>query len=350
MWKRPSEWTWIVASILAAPALTSLGADIDTPASTNKNRLSLNARMGFNIDARFGQTGGFRPARSPGGTGSALDHYYEDGYVRVDSSGNVGGQTWFWGYDTASQISGNNILFHSTSSQAAGSPKDVSDDPQLGFDLVYNREFGTFGKHSQHRWGLEASIGWSGIGIEDGGAARANVTRLTDSYGYTPGTTPPAPGHRGTFSGANFSIFDTPTRTVQTISGAQVRSSREFEGDLFIGHLGPYAAFALSDKLQLSISGGLAVGGMFSQFAWDETVSFSGSSPLRHHASGSASDMLVGGFIGANLGYQFHPRWSAHLGLQFESLSDYSQIVAGHKATIDLSKSLHVTAGIGYSF
>ena len=350
MWNRPSNWTWIAATVLALPVVPSSGADLDSPATLDKNRLSLHARIGFNMDARFSQSGTLKPARSIGGTGSALDHYYEDGYVRVDNTGNAGGQTWFWGYDTASQVSGNNLLFHSTSSTAAGSPKAISDDPQLGFDLVYNREFGVFGKNKQHRWGLQASIGWSGIGIEDTGATRANISRVTDSFAYTPGTTPPPAPFRGTFTGPNFSIFDSPTRSVQTISGAQVRGSREFDGDLFVGHLGPYADFALSEKLRLSVSGGLAVGGMFSQFAWDETVRFPGATALHRQASGRDSDVLVGGFIGAELGYQLNPRWSAHLGFQFESLSDYSQTVAGHKASIDLSKSLYVTVGIGYTF
>ena len=350
MWNRPSDWTWIVASILITPAVASLGADDETAVGTHKDHLTLRARVGLNIDARFSGTGSFKPARSAGGTGSALDHYYDDGYVRVDSSGNVGGKTWFWGYDAASQISGDNILFHSTSSTSATSPQDISDNPQLGFELVYNREIGTFGKRKQHRWGLEASIGWTGIGINDNSAGRANVTRVTDAYGFTTGTIPPAAPFQGTFSGANFLLGDTPSRTIQSISGAQVTGSREFDGNLFIGHLGPYADFALSEKLHLSVSGGLAIGGMFSEFSWDETVSFSGSPPLRHHASDNDSGFLVGGFIGANLGYQFNPRWNAQLGVQFESLGDYSQTVAGHKASIDLGKSLYVTVGIGYSF
>jgi hypothetical protein len=330
--------------------MSAVGADADALVSTNKNRLSLNTRIGFNIDARFSGIGTYRPARSPGGTGSALEHFYEDGYVRVDSSGNMGSETWFWGYDNASQVSGNNILFHSTLSRAEGPGRDVSDDPQLGLELVYNREFGTFGKRNQHHWGLEASLGWTSVGIEDSGATRATVSRIIDAFGYRPGTTPPPAPFRGTFTGPNFTLFDSPLRTVQTTSGVEVRGSREFTGDLFVGHLGPYAEFELTEKLQLTISGGLALGGMSSQFSWNETVSVPGATPIRRHASGNDGDVLVGGFIGASLGYQFNPRWSAHVGLQFESLGNYSQSVAGHKATIDLGQSVHVTVGVGYSF
>jgi hypothetical protein len=350
MWNRPSNWKWIAASVLALPALPSLGAEMDAPAAADKNRISLRTRIGLNIEARFSQSGTIKPAKPIGGTGSSLDHYYEDGYVRVDSSGNAGGQTWFWGYDTASQISGNNILFHSTSSTAASSPNDVDNGPQPGMDLVYNREFGTFGKRQQHHWGLEASFGWSGISIEDNRATSANVSRVTDAFAYTPGTTPPPAPYRGVFTGPNFSIFDTPTRTVQSISGAQVHGSREFDGDLIVSHLGPYADFALSDNLRLSVSGGLAVGGMFSQLTWNETVQVPGAAALKRHASGNDGDILIGGFIGTQLEFQIKPRWSATVGFQFESLGDYSQTVAGHKASIDLSKSLYFTLGIGYTF
>src|SRR5207248_6705068 len=40
------------------------------------------------------------------------DRYnYDDGYLLTDTSGNYGGQTWYWGYDnSANQISGNTIM------------------------------------------------------------------------------------------------------------------------------------------------------------------------------------------------------------------------------------------------
>jgi len=348
MWNRPANWKWIVASIVLGAAATGLAEDGDLISNTNKNRLTLKGRAAFNIDGRFKGVGAL-PRTAIGGTGSALDHFYNDGYVRVDISDNAGGQTWFWGYDNASQVSGNNILFHNTTSAGADG-KDVNCDPHPGFDLLYNREFGVFGKQKQHRWGLEASFCWTGVGITDKGAARANATRVTDSYSFVAGTTPPAAPFRGTFEGPNFVLNDTPTRTTMPVSGATVRGRREFDGNLFVGHVGPYAEFMLSEKLQLAISGGLALGAMSGDLSFNETVSFTGASPIRHRASDGDGDFLLGGFIGANLRYQFNPRWSVNLGVQFESLGDYSQKAAGHKVEVDLSTMFSVSAGVSYSF
>jgi hypothetical protein len=56
----------------------------------------------------------------PGPATGGVDHFYDDGYVRVDATGNAGGQTWFWGYEHASQIQGDTIVFHSVSEGLTG--------------------------------------------------------------------------------------------------------------------------------------------------------------------------------------------------------------------------------------
>jgi hypothetical protein len=51
---------------------------------------------------------------SPGpSTGTIENRCYEDGYVYIDISGNAGGQTWYWGYQSSAQIVGNYITFRS---------------------------------------------------------------------------------------------------------------------------------------------------------------------------------------------------------------------------------------------
>src|SRR5205085_6169665 len=104
------------------------------------NRLTLSARFGFNIAARFKGVSTI-PAPIVARTTSKGDPYnYDDGYVLTDISGNFGGQTWYWGYDDSSrQISGNSILLsHNALAQGAGSVT-TKDDPGYGAELVYRR-------------------------------------------------------------------------------------------------------------------------------------------------------------------------------------------------------------------
>src|SRR5258705_6515407 len=105
MWNSSLNWKLILTSILLVPIASSIAADGDLDSSTNLNRLTMRGRLGFNIHAKFSRIGTFPAATDIGGTGGALDHFYDDGYVRVDQSGNFGSQTWFWGYENAGQIS-----------------------------------------------------------------------------------------------------------------------------------------------------------------------------------------------------------------------------------------------------
>ena len=345
MWNRSARL--IPVSILLAPIATSLAADADTASNTNENRFTLRGRLGVNMKVHFSQVGTFPPATDIGGTGSALNHFYDDGYVRVDSSGNFGGQTWYWGYDRASQISGNNLLFHSTSANTGASQK-VGDDPQYGVELVYNHDIGPVG--SKCRWGIETAFGWNGIEVRDSRTLHGDVSRVTDSYAFTPGTTPPAAPYRGSFQGPGFTISDTPSRSVSTIpGGATITGVRDFEADLFVGRIGPYLEIPLSSRVQLSLSGGLAVGVLYSEFSFREKIDY-GTGSVNRSASRRDDDAIYGGFAGANLSYKFDDRWSATLGAQFESLGTRSHSVAGHKSELDLSKSVYFNFGVGYSF
>src|SRR4051812_38459904 len=78
----------------------------------NPNRLTLGARFGMNFKGAFGNRG----AVNAGPAIPGADHNYNDGYVRVDSSGNAGGLTWNWGYLNASQVVGDNMQFHAIES------------------------------------------------------------------------------------------------------------------------------------------------------------------------------------------------------------------------------------------
>jgi hypothetical protein len=98
-------------------------------------------------------------------SGGGVNRCYDDGYVYVDVTGNAGGATWNWGYQSASQVPGNGmIVFHKCS--------------------MNNNA----------------------------------VVQLTDSYSLN-GLAPPAPPYQGTFEGPGFIIPDAPAaRVVNTFS------------------------------------------------------------------------------------------------------------------------------------
>src|SRR5205085_771747 len=136
----PRALVW--ASLLLAPAVPLLAADdtlrvkLDEPPGPEKNRFGLSYRAGFNITARFknvgnvGRPGGSANGRDPGpATGGDVDRFYDDGYNRVDISGNGFGLTSFWGFKNAGQIVGDTVEMHSTTASPITS-KTIDSDPE----------------------------------------------------------------------------------------------------------------------------------------------------------------------------------------------------------------------------
>ena len=118
--------------------------------ASSKNRFNLNTHIGFNIEANFEQLGGV----SGSDAGSELrgtDRFYDDGYNRVDATGNAGGETQFWGYDQASQVVGDSLVMSSYS--ATGTGRDPRGDGRAALGR-----------------GIETTrVSWDGTGPTGGG-------------------------------------------------------------------------------------------------------------------------------------------------------------------------------------
>jgi hypothetical protein len=66
-------------------------------------------------------------------TGGGIDRFYDDGFVRVDATGNPGGYTSFWGYEDASQIQNGFISFHCQTILDANTVQFLADTYELPF-------------------------------------------------------------------------------------------------------------------------------------------------------------------------------------------------------------------------
>jgi hypothetical protein len=309
------------------------------------NRLTFSARFGLNISAKF--TGGSTLSPAPGPTRATPEgdlYNYDDGYVLTDISDNFGGQTWYWGYDHAGQISGDTILMsRSLGTTISPASKSFDSDPQLGGELTYNRLLGTRGKL---RYGVELAANYLDVSLSDAQTVFGSESRLFEAYPFTPGTTPPAAPYQGTFGNAGFLIGDTSISSMTGfVSGAAIRDHRRFDADLWGFRLGPYAEWEVTETLNVAVSAGLAIGILDGTASWSQ----SGAGVLAAGRS-RACDVLWGGYIGANASWQFSESWSAVFGLQYQNLGDYGRSVGERRVKVDLSNSIFITLGLGYTF
>ena len=117
------------------------------PANTDDwtRHFRIGALVGMNISANFSRNGTFGISGNNPAQG-----IYNDGYVRVDNTGDPLGRTYYWGYDNPSQLNGTTLSFHAANSfSTTGSGKDTGVFP--GFDMAYGDNL-WYWRHARVGW------------------------------------------------------------------------------------------------------------------------------------------------------------------------------------------------------
>jgi hypothetical protein len=319
------------------------------------NRLTLSLRFGLNVSASFKGIGNsLNQALSLSRKTPNGDPYnYDNGYVLTDISGDAGGQSWYWGYDNASQVNStaSTITFNrATALLNAGSDASDGDSAATpGFELDYNRQLGV--KESWHnlRFGLDSAISFDPISINNNDTVSAEVSDQTDMYSYTPLTMPPTAPYEGSFQGPGFVINVPPGSSTATYP---VLSQDSFDASLFGLHLGPYVEmpFGKKEEFTLSLAGGLALGLLDANESWTQTLAIPANGTLIANGNGNSLDVLWGWYAGANADYQFNEHWGVAGGVQFQDLGTYNHNFDGRQVSLDLSRSILILVGVSYNF
>jgi len=319
----------------------------------NPNRLSFGARFGLNFKAAFRNSASVAPgaAVNPGPATGGVDHNYNDGYVRVDSSGPSSGTTWNWGYNNGSQYNqaADTMEFHAVQTGGASASRiNATDDPQYGGELIYQRVLGTLPFFPAARWGLEGAFGYTDLDIRDrrSGSGRATVT--TDSYPLN-GVLPPAPGHRGTFEGPGVLLGDTPTRTT-AVDTSRGTSLQKLSGELWSIRLGPFAEWYFAPQWSLGASVGITLAPTSLDYEFSETTTLASGGRFESSGHSSKSELLYGPYVSAMLRYDFNESWGVYIGAQFQSLTDLEQSAGRRTAKLDQDATVYGLLGVTWKF
>jgi hypothetical protein len=312
--------------------------------------MGFNAPVSFHTPVSVKSLAGYRGPSAARYTPDGDRYNYDNGYVLADSSGNAMGYTRYWGYDSASQVSGNTIAMHkSSSSETISSSEDHYDTPMSGIELTYNRELI---RKDAWRGGLEAAFGYTSMSVQGGGTDSASVTQVKEIYTFPPGVAVvPPPGYTGHKSSPPAApvIITSPSTSTTDLTSDSI-TGRDFSADLYNLRFGPYVEIPLSKRLAFILSGGFALMEVSSDFSYNETGSISGGGSSTHQASGSGNGWLAGGYVAAAFSVALSDAWAFVTGAQFEAVGRYTQTLNGKQATLDLSKSIFVTVGLSYSF
>jgi hypothetical protein len=312
-------------------------------ATPNANWFSFGPQFGLNLNARFNGIG-HQPATSPGSaTGGGVNRTYGDGFVHVDSSGNAGGATWNWGYQNASQVSGNTIVMHSVT--APNGSLKAGDDPQDGFDLAYGHDFGPA---PGGKWGLQGAFDFTAVSINDNQPVTTHGTVISDAFTFEGVVVPDAP-YRGSYNGPGPLLGDSPARTTaaQTVV---VTGGRTLDAQVYVLRGGPYYEFKLSERFSGRVGAGLTLAVADMQYSFDETLNFGGGNTVRNSGSGSGAEFGAGGYLEAKLLFAMTDHTSLYFGTQYEYLGNFSHRAANESAQLDMSNTVNILLGVQWNF
>lgn len=305
--------------------------------------VGLKAKADFKMGGTFGVS-----SSSPGGAGSGLNHIYDDGYVRVDDTGNARGYTSYWGYQNASQYDGvNTLTFHSATAYNTSGAAHEDSGVLPGLELAFG---GHLWRYRSAWIGWEAGLDWLAINIADENPQTATVTRTVHQFN-TGGILLPGAPYNGGSSGIGPTIRDLATvvSTNQTTSGS-VSGSRELDVSLFAFRLGPTVHWELTRQFALAASAGPVVGLVSGKLKYDEQITVSGTPATSNVGNSSSTELVYGGYVNAILMYHAVDHGDIYVGAQYMPLSSSTFTAPGREAKLDLSGGLYFMVGVNWPF
>lgn len=307
----------------------------------------MGALVGFNISANFKTSGDFNIS----GNNNVANGIYDDGYVRVDQTGNAGGGTSYWGYDNASQYTGQTLTLHSSSSYSTqGSSNASADgDPSVGLDLAYGGNL-WYWRHVRIGW--EFGFGLLPVTVSDNHTMLATVNQSVYTFG-TEGIILPAAPYHADNGGKGPGISDVRTQAPdQTYRNVAITGTRKLDVILYTLRLGPTFYGDLSEKIAVAFGAGPAVGIVDGSYKYDETITAGG---INSHNSGNfgATDIVFGGYVNTTLMYHFmdnNRNADVYIGAQYMPMSDATFSRGGREGRLNLSGQVNLSIGLNWPF
>lgn len=302
--------------------------------------------VGFNIGADFSVSGTVPlGAAQPGVAGiGGVDRTYDDGYVRVDETGNAQGVTSYWGYQDASQLSGSTLIYRASKSFTTADSVSKDGGPQFGLDMAYGwnlRQWGT------SRLGVEFGFGLLPVDLKDSRALSGVFERSVHAFD-TGGILVPQAPYSGGSSGIGPTIRDIPTALPDETTPGQLTGFRQIDAWLYNLRLGPQYYQDIGQKWGFSASGGFATGIVAGDYVFDETVFVGGASGVRNVGRIGKTDFVFGAYANTLLYYHLTDQADIYAGVQWMMLGDTRFSNANREAVLKMGSGFQVLVGINW--
>jgi len=307
------------------------------------------------MKTEFGGLGRFNSAFTPQPLGGGRDYDYDDGFVHLDSSGNLGGETWNWGYENDAQIdpggTGSLDLSITNSSASAGASDDNQAESGIEFFAYY--DMGPLNipalKSLKANWGFRGGFHYAHVDAANSSTLSSRSVTVTDRYDLN-GIIPPLGPYSGSFNGPGPLIGDSPDRTTGAGATAFVAGSRDLDVHLTTLNFGSYLEVPISGKFSVTLDGGLNAGFASGSYDYQSSTSIAGLGTQASSGSDSELSLLPGVYVGLSGIYQLTDSWSLQAAGRYQYLDSLELESNGSKATLSFDSAFVLSLGAMYSF
>jgi hypothetical protein len=285
------------------------------------------------------------------------------------------GRTNTWTYNNASQIQPNgDITFHTYSGMVTDTGLyNIDSKPNLGLELILDRDMGKIGKHL--KWSITAGLSIADIHSSTYSTVATTLTTLTDTYDLF-GQVPPVPpfsspsavsqavlNSTGGTSGTN---TQEATQTIllgdkplsETVVPTLTTSTNRYfiEGSYYTLRIGPTLIFPMGEHFKLTASVGPDLIYAGSEYnVLEDLVYATGETALTQLYQKENSRLLPGYYADVNLRYDMTETSGFYLGGIYEGAGSYTQSIqsgpsSNYTTKIDFESEEGVKAGMTVRF
>ena len=342
----------VTALALGATALAFSAIAADDPEDAERSGwfVRLGGRVSSGMKATLRDT---RPA------GALVAGAYDDGFVQPAAGGNPV-LTANWGYQSAAQVQGNDLVFHRLDGAPRGGERGgLKDDPQFGGEIVTGFEFFRFGIGKREaRFGFEFGHSYSQFTVSDRAVATGSATYTVDRFALDAASagnpvTPPLAPYAGAAGTPGPLIGLGPSaHTVLTTTGTSALDSK-LDGEFHNLRIGPWIEVPITSRMSLSLSAGYVAIYSSSRLDLAESVAFADPTvPLPAAASGRfiATHWSPGAYAQIRADYHLTRHVGVYVGGDIQHSTGATVGAPGREARIDFGDTYGAVAGVSYTF
>ena len=355
-----SRISLLTMSVLSAAVLPSPGGEppsppVDVAPPVSRWRFGADYAPLLGLKTEFSGLGTFNSPFTPQPLGGGVNYNYDNGFVRVDSSGNMGGATTNWGYQNSGQLhpAGTGSIDYSITNSLADGRADEDSWARAGFECFAYLDMGSAGFKGldgrEASWGFRAGLHYARINVDNNSTLTSGATVLTDTFDLG-GTIAPLAPFSGSFAGPGPLLNDAPSRSLTSDAQAIVAGSRSLDVNLTTLALGAYLDLPVARNFDIMLEAGISAALASGTYDFHSATSIAGLGTQQSSGHDSNTDILPGVYVGLDAVYHLNASWAVQAAGRYQYMRGFELKSNGSTADLSFDSAFVVSLGVVYSF